>query len=213
MADTYGGVCARVQGKLNDQEVRTFSPGFLLPYVNGAYEDVALGLIQSGDPQMRKRATVTVTAGQKTINAPGGSSPALPADFLRAITLRERVASTTDPWVEMIDVRALDDSGAVGVPLTYWEPRNGTIALVGSSANRDVQIDYFVKVAALSAPSDVLAFSGGLEIIAKIAAYRAGMSRGAPADLLTLLQTEYETVMQALFGLGTRANLAPAVGK
>jgi hypothetical protein len=215
VSDTYNGVCARVQAKLNDQEVRTYTPGFLLPYVNGAYEDVALGMIQAGDPQLRKRAQVTITATTgKIINAPGGTSPALPSDYLKAISLRERPSSPgTGPWVDMIDVRAIDDSSAQGATLNVWEPRGHTIVLVGATVNTDVQVDYFFKVAMLAAPGDVLLYDGALDLIAKIAAYRAGLSRGAPADLLTLLKGDYDLVMAALFGIQSRANVPAAAGK
>lgn len=212
MADSVNDVVTRVQSKLNDRLGRTFDLAYLLEFINGANENVAMRMIQNGSRQLRDSTVLTVPASVTVLDKT--TTPSLPADLQMPIALRERATGSQDRFIPIIDKRDLDPSITATDRLRYWDWRANQIRFVGASVSTDVLLSYFFMPAKLTVGTDEFQYVGMLDPLSAAVAYESGKSRGTlpPPDVMSL-KADYEANFAAAFGEDWKQNVTPQVGR
>lgn len=118
---------------LNDAGGQVFTDSVLLPHLKEAHRDLQLHLLINGLPVIREKSDVIPVVALST-------ELTLPADFIEAISLKER-GSSSDEWVSMTE-KDFEPDYQQSTTLIFWCNRDEKIMLVGATTNREVLLRY-----------------------------------------------------------------------
>lgn len=146
---TVAQVLDKAAALMNDAAKTSFTNAAMLPYFNIALDELQESFAQNNIPVTNSGTSpaITIPIGTKLIGPQdgiGASLPALPADFVQAQALYERLAGSADPFVPMTRreflPHALDDLATEA--LQYWTYEGQQIRFVGATTTREIKIDY-----------------------------------------------------------------------
>lgn len=126
---------------IGDIAGETYTDSVLLPFVQGAYLDLQLELIERAISINEASADLNLAAGQTSIST--SSTPALPADLIAPLLLEQKTTGSTDKFTEVLrpvngrlpDIDQTDH-------IAYWVWESGQIKLVGATAPITVRLSY-----------------------------------------------------------------------
>lgn len=135
---------------LNDVGAAVFTDAVLAPFGLIAYRDLQLHMMHNNIPIEKKIDTLT------TINA-GVLLYPNPSDMVEPLTLFERTPGTTDTFIEMIQ-RDWEPQLQQTDHLRFWCWREEKITLLGSTAAREVKLEYIkgLTAVAFNTPATVI---------------------------------------------------------
>ncbi len=146
-------VMDRARAALNDRSAQLFTNDVLLPFLNNAWEDLQSEMQVNGLPTVYETTSaLTIPAGAIIIS--GSSTPALPSDIIEPRNLYERAPSETR-WIPMQEYNSLLPT-TQGSTLNLWQWREDELRLVGSTAIREVLIEYVKSLIEIVGPNTVI---------------------------------------------------------
>ena len=130
----------RVRAHLNDVCGDVFDNAVLLPFLNGAWEELQTDLQAHGLPVTTKTtAIMTIPAG--TLRLDGQSSPNLPSDMVDPLDVYERAPGTTG-WSLMKEVPYGLFKGELQSRLNAWRWEEEGLQFIGSHNPVEILIRY-----------------------------------------------------------------------
>jgi hypothetical protein len=188
--NTAGQITALSRALLNDSADNLFTDGLLIPYLNAAYRKVQRALANVGAGAfITDNVTVVVPAvtaadASLQVSITDATPPPnqLPTDLLRPVRLWERVAGSTDDFVEMADLTGHGGlpSRPQGATLGIWEWRADGIYFLGATQNTEVRLRYDKALPDLTDASSNVLVRNSQECLACWTAALASMARGSP---------------------------------
>lgn len=150
----------------------------LIPFVQRAYRYAARYMRTKGVSVLRKQsAAIAVTVGQTTLTRPSGATPNYPADMLRPLHLREKQTGGGLVYVQMRMSDGFLPDQPTAAEMGLWDWRLDTVFFIGSTQNRDIQIQYEAELAAVTAAGDSLLIPDSIDALAGLVAAYAAESR------------------------------------
>lgn len=187
---TLSTVLSQARTLLNDDTAAQFPDPTIIPKVQLAHQEMQTALWDSNSPSVRGISGIlTVPANTTAINPT--STPPLPTDYLTAFKLMESPAgSQAGPWVPMTEVFSIGDlqlSAVVpGATLIYWQNYQDFILLLGSTAQRFLQIQYRRAITIPVVSTDSLGVPYAEQYLSYRAAAMCVGSLGSPDSLKIL---------------------------
>jgi hypothetical protein len=143
---TLATVLSQARTLLNDDTAVQFPDPILIPKVQLAHQEMQTALWDSNSPSVRGVSAILTVPANTTSLTPT-STPPLPTDYLTAFKLMESGNnSQAGPWVPMTEQFSIADLQLSNVvptgTLIYWQNYQDYILLLGSTAQRYIQIQY-----------------------------------------------------------------------
>jgi hypothetical protein len=136
-----GDVFDKARFFLNDTIGAQFTDEVLAPALGIAYEDLRLECEDNNIPFTNiTSAAITVTAGVLDIGGPTG--PPLPVDLVEIVEMYERIAGTTNDYMQMRRRNFLPKTQFQTTYLEVYTWQHQIINFVGATSNIQVKIDY-----------------------------------------------------------------------
>ncbi len=196
-------ITSLVRSLCNDSQGQLFTDSYLLNYVNSAYRQIQIALMNVGKQTFTKDqykavipAIATVDPGQQVqlrfdgisgnIPAPG-NFPTLPEDMLEPLQLWERPAGSTDDFVPMYNLTS--HGGLPSVPQTFnlrwWAWNTDFLSFIGAEEDTEIRIRYQCGYIPFildnnNLISGTLNILWGLDAVAYLAANMVLTPRGSP---------------------------------
>src|SRR5260370_685243 len=150
--NTAGQITSLVRSLLNDSQGNLFTDAVLLPYANSAYRKLqrALGnacgggFIQDDVLLVVPAVTQTDTSLQVAITDATAPPNQLPTDLLVPLKVWERRNTSTDDFLEMVDLTRHGGlpSRAQDVTLSVWEWRADGLYFLGATQDTQIRLRY-----------------------------------------------------------------------
>lgn len=187
---------------LNDAAKVTFSYTVLLGKLKLAWEDLQNSLAEHGASVIKKKTSSAIS-----ISAHAKDVTSYPADFLSPIDLYERQpGATEDDWAPMSEHDFLPNR-AESDQLQDWSWNGDEVNFVGCMNNREVKMDYFAQITAITSENSSIPVTGSQNYLAyRTAAIQAAILKN---DLAGSLASEAEKALQTF--LNTRAKQRQSV--
>lgn len=201
---TVADVTKQARAWLNDTNAAKYTDQVLLPYVQGAVDELEHALQENGAETLgTASAVLTVPANTKAI-AYAATTPVLPADLVEPSELWEGTSGQPTSTFNPVDpVMALPIRVQTGSLDEYlWEEEK--IKFVGATQARDILINYkkgFARLTDPVTPTQVIAYNQGL-------AFLAFKTAALAAELIAQNHTRAEVLhQQAEVALGRTLNI------
>ena len=148
MATTAGDVMDFARVLLNDQGSSLFSNTALLPVLKIAYRELQQKMNLNG-LAVDKEQSAAITIPALTLSIGFGTTPALPANLLYPIELKEKISGQPDAtYTAMTRSPFVPDLTQVS-RLMYWTWIQEEIRFVGATAAVPIYIRYYLNLASL----------------------------------------------------------------
>ena len=131
---------------LNDAAKTLYSYVAQLPYLKKAAEDLELILIALGSSGLQRAESAALPVVANTADQ---VLAGVPTNLFIPINVWERKSGSTDEWDLMVE-EEWEENVAQGTTLGSWTFRNNTIILPPVSENREVKIDYWRQLTAIT---------------------------------------------------------------
>lgn len=142
---TVSEVMSRAAALLNDVNLNVFTTTAQFPYINMAIDELQELLEQNNVPYTNKRSAVlTVTTAMTDIG--GTTGPALPTDLIEIQWLGERLAGTTDDFIQMTRREYLPHTQVLTETLEWYTWQGQVINFIGATTSREIRIDYIAAL-------------------------------------------------------------------
>src|SRR5215831_6213031 len=208
MSYTIGSILGRAAARLNDAAQTTFTNAVMLPYAQDAGDELQ-AMLELYGILVLERASTPITIPQVVGFVPGSRVSMkglglLPNDMLEPQKLQERLAGTTDLFVDMIR-RQWEPSILLTDSLRYWDYREEDIFFVGSTTNRDVIINYIKRLIIITDVNSVVAVNNSQTFMINRIAALSARYIGENATRADELDKEAEANMNWLLGIGVKS--------
>src|SRR5229473_2481958 len=188
--NTAGQITSLVRSLLNDAQGNLFTDTVLLPYANSAYRKTQRtlgnagggGFIQDDVLLVVPAVTQVDTSLQVSISDATAPPNQLPTDLLVPVKIWERANTSSDDFVEMVDLSQHGGlpSRAQGLTLSVWEWRADGVYFLGATQDTQIRMRYQKSYPDLTDATSPVLIRQAQEAIAYTAAAMAGAARGAP---------------------------------
>jgi hypothetical protein len=188
--NTAGQITALVRSLLNDAQGNLFTDTVLLPYANSAYRKVQRALGNTGAGGFLSDDTLLVVAAvaapdaslQTSLTDATAPPNQLPTDLLVPLKLWERPDSSSDDFVEMVDLTRHGGlpSRVQDTTLSVWEWRADGIYFLGATQDTQIRLRYLKAYPDLTDATSPVLVRNSQEAIAYATAALAGWARGSP---------------------------------
>src|SRR5216684_1219770 len=150
--NTAGQITSLVRALLNDPQGNLFTDAVLLPYANSAYRKLQRALGNAGGGGFIQDDAVLVvtavtqpdTSMQVAITDATAPPNQLPTDLLVPLKIWERRNTSTDDFLEMVDLTRHGGlpSRAQNVTLSVWEWRADGLWFLGATQDTQIRLRY-----------------------------------------------------------------------
>lgn len=131
---------------LNDVAASLYTNTAITPHIIAANEELESELLTYG-VEVQRKVSAAIVVGIGVLVLP------LPTDFLLPVNLYERSSGGSDPYVKM-DEKIWNPADYIQTnTLNYWAFYNNAVNLPGSTAARDVLLEYERQLAVVSGPN------------------------------------------------------------
>lgn len=136
-----GEVFDKARFFLNDTVAAVFTDTVLLPALQIAIEDLRLECEDNNIPFTNvTSAAILVPAGVQSIGGDGG--PALPTDLVEIVEMYERIAGTTNDFIQMRRRNFIPKTEFQTTYLEIYTWQKQVVNFIGSTSDIEVKIDY-----------------------------------------------------------------------
>lgn len=185
---------------LNDTAKVNFTYTAQLPFLRRANE-ILENLMLSNGVSIQKQISAVVSVVSSTSNIDLSAKSGYPSDMLLPIRLWERDGGTTQQFDVMTE-KEWEPEVQVGSSITYWTFRNNKIYTPGTTSTRDIKIDYWRQLSAVTAAGDNEEVSGSKTFLAAKTAEMCARYIGQNTDMAdSLLQIEVVPAQALLEGI------------
>lgn len=188
--NTAGQITSLVRSLLNDSQGNLFTDTILLPYANSAYRKAqrALGNAGSGgfiqDDVLLVVPAVAQTDASLQVSITDATAPPnqLPTDLLVPLKVWERRNTSTDDFLEMVDLTRHGGlpSRVQDVILSVWEWRADGLYFLGATQDTQIRLRYLKAYPDFTDATSPVLIRNAQEAIAYAAAAMAAWARGSP---------------------------------
>ena len=155
-----GEVFEKARFLLNDTQGAVYTDEVLLPALQIATDNLRLECEDNNIPFTNvTSASITVPAGVKNIGGPGG--PALPSDLVEVIEAYERIAGTSNDFMQMRRRNFVPKTDFETTYLEVYTWQRQVIWFIGSTSDIEVKLDYVGNTLSqpTNANSEILIFN------------------------------------------------------
>lgn len=136
-----GEVFDKARFFLNDTVAAVFTDTVLLPALQIAIEDLRLECEDNNIPFTNvTSAAILVPTGVQSIGGDGG--PALPTDLVEIVEMYERIAGTTNDFIQMRRRNFIPKTEFQTTYLEIYTWQKQVVNFIGSTSDIEVKIDY-----------------------------------------------------------------------
>ncbi len=188
--NTAGQITSLVRSLLNDSQGNLFTDTVLLPYANSAYRKLQRALGNAGGGGfIQDDALLVVTAVaqadtslQVAITDATAPPNQLPTDLLVPLKIWERRNSSTDDFLEMVDLTRHGGlpSRVQDITLSVWEWRADGLYFLGATQDTQIRLRYLKAYPDFTDATSPVLVRNSQEAIAYATAALAGWARGSP---------------------------------
>jgi len=188
--NTAGQITSLVRSLLNDSQGNLFTDTILLPYANSAYRKVQRslgnagggGFIQDDVLLIVPAVAQTDTSLQVSITDATAPPNQLPTDLLVPLKIWERRNTSTDDFLEMVDLTRHGGlpSRVQDVTLSVWEWRADGLYFLGATQDTQIRLRYLKAYPDFTDATSPVLIRNAQEAIAYAAAAMAAWARGSP---------------------------------
>jgi hypothetical protein len=178
---------------LNDASQTIYTDAVMLPFLKSAWNKLQLQLQENGVPVMKEiTAVIDVTATSEEVT--------LPSDFVQPITLAERADGSSEDFVDVAEVDSMPEFDPVE-SIIYWNWREEKVYINPPTTAREVKINYWKGLTAISGGSTSLAVNNSTEYLAYKTAALCARYIGENPERANMLDTEAILAMNILLNL------------
>jgi len=188
--NTAGQITSLVRSLLNDSQGNLFTDTVLLPYANSAYRKVQRALGNAGgggfiqDDVLLVVPAVAQTDTSLQVSITDATAPPnqLPTDLLLPLKIWERRNTSTDDFLEMVDLTRHGGlpSRVQDVTLSVWEWRADGIYFLGATQDTQIRLRYLKAYPDFTDATSPVLIRNSQEAIAYATAAMAAWARGSP---------------------------------
>lgn len=143
---------------LNDVNSQIWTDAVLLPYLKEAHRNLMLVLWLNGIPVIKERTTTLSNVPVNTTVIGFSTVPALPADLIEPIELKERAYGSSEQWIPMEERSWESDAVVQDASLNAWTWRKEALNFLGATSARAILLKYWKSLAILTSSGDALGF-------------------------------------------------------
>lgn len=198
---------------LNDSAKDLFTYTAQLPYLKRANESLENLLIVCGASVQRK-GSATITVPSSTTTTDLSNEVGYPSDMLVPINVQER-RDSDDVWVGLTESSWEPDIQPTA-SIDFWSYHNGTIYIPPVSAQREVKINYWRQLSAITSSGSNEEINGSKTYLAaktaELCARYIGQNKEIADDLLSIEVISAQDLLERMYiknSQGTRARRRP----
>lgn len=196
---------------LNDTAKERFTYAAQLPYVRRANEFLENLMIACGISIQRQTSAVILTP-TSTVNLDLSAYAGYPSDMLLPIRLWERDGGATSQTFTLMTEKEWEPELIPTSSITYWTFRNNKIMTPGATSTRDIKVDYWREITAVTASGSNEEISGSKTYLAaktaELCARYIGQNKDVADDLLGIEVGPAQDLLERIYIKNTQGTRA-----